>query len=54
MRPSDSRAYDTGRDTGEAWPASVRQDKGFRNPVRFVSTSRRPSNDLRPTERRSR
>jgi hypothetical protein len=47
----NSTALGTGRDAGGAWALSVRQDKGFRNPARFVSTSRRPANDLRATER---
>jgi hypothetical protein len=37
--------------TGEAWPWRVQQDKGFRNPLRSVSTSRRKLSDLHPTER---
>jgi hypothetical protein len=46
-----SRAGASTEHTGEAWLSPVRQDKGFRNPLRSVSTSRRKLNDLHPTER---
>jgi hypothetical protein len=54
MSPGNSRARHTGGDRGGAWSLSAWQVKGFRNPLRSVSTPRRLANDLRATARRSR
>jgi hypothetical protein len=48
-----SRAGSSTEHTGEAWPSPVRQDKGFRNPLRFVSTPCWRTNDLAVPERKS-
>jgi hypothetical protein len=44
----------TGGYTGRPRVISDRQVKGFRNPLRFVSTPHRQSNDLRAPEPMSR
>jgi hypothetical protein len=49
--PRRSRGRCLAEHTGKAWVRPLRQDKGFRNPLRSVSTSRRKLSDLRPTER---